>query len=173
VHFLWPDGRCHPEVELRANLKPISQRCHPTLVAFAWELTKETLDLPLGCLQGGDGNEIIACFSFSRIEDGYDWLIQTGHGVCCAVSLVLHCRTEHDYHAPDRGYFSYMHTLDGTPPQNGMEQVRFFFFFFFFTLVTVPRRSFRLKLRDTRVCEPQYEHTSVPQRRSASSHISP
>ena len=28
-------------------------------------------------------------------------------------------------------------------------------FFFFFTLVTCPRRSLRLKLRDTRVCEPQ------------------
>jgi hypothetical protein len=24
------------------------------LVAFVWELTKETIDLPLGCLQGGE-----------------------------------------------------------------------------------------------------------------------
>jgi len=38
---------------LRANLKSISHRCHPILVAFVLELTKETIDLPLGCLQGG------------------------------------------------------------------------------------------------------------------------
>jgi len=43
----------HPGVELRANLKSISRRCHPILVAFVWELTKETIYLPLGCLQGG------------------------------------------------------------------------------------------------------------------------
>ena len=36
-----------------ANLKSISHRCHPILVAFVWELTEETIDLPLGCLQGG------------------------------------------------------------------------------------------------------------------------
>jgi len=36
-----------------ANLKSISHRCHPILVVFAWELTKETIHLPLGCLQGG------------------------------------------------------------------------------------------------------------------------
>jgi len=33
-----------------ANLKSISHRCHPILVAFAWELTKETINLPLSCL---------------------------------------------------------------------------------------------------------------------------
>jgi len=38
---------------LRANLKSITNRCHPILVAFVRELTKETIDLPLGCLQGG------------------------------------------------------------------------------------------------------------------------
>ena len=36
----------------QANLKSISHRCHPMLVAFGWELTQETSDLPLGCLQG-------------------------------------------------------------------------------------------------------------------------
>jgi len=36
-----------------ANLKSIPHRCHPILVAFVWELTEETIDLPLGCLQGG------------------------------------------------------------------------------------------------------------------------
>ena len=42
-----------PEVEFRANLKSFSHRCHPILVAFVWELTKETIHLPLGYLQGG------------------------------------------------------------------------------------------------------------------------
>ena len=44
---------CHPGVELRANLESTSNRCHLFEVAFAWELTKETNHLPLGCLQGG------------------------------------------------------------------------------------------------------------------------
>jgi hypothetical protein len=43
----------HPGVELRANLKSIPHRCHLFGVAFVWELTKETIHLPLGCLQGG------------------------------------------------------------------------------------------------------------------------
>jgi len=34
-------------------LSQISHRCHPILVAFVWELTKETIHFPLGCLQGG------------------------------------------------------------------------------------------------------------------------
>jgi len=36
-----------------ANLKSISHRCHLREVAVVWEFTKETIDLPLGCLQGG------------------------------------------------------------------------------------------------------------------------
>ena len=36
-----------------ANLKPISHRCYLFEVAFVWELTRETIVLPLGCLQGG------------------------------------------------------------------------------------------------------------------------
>ena len=43
----------HPGEEMRANLKSISHRCHLFEVAFVWELTKETIHLPLGCLQGG------------------------------------------------------------------------------------------------------------------------
>jgi len=43
----------HPRGNPEANLKSISHRCHPILVAFVWELTKETIYLPLGCLQGG------------------------------------------------------------------------------------------------------------------------
>ena len=43
----------HPGVDLRANLESISHRCHLFGVEFVWELTKETIHLPLGCLQGG------------------------------------------------------------------------------------------------------------------------
>jgi len=43
----------HPGGTPGANLKSISHTCHPNLMAFVWELTKETIDLPLGCLQGG------------------------------------------------------------------------------------------------------------------------
>ena len=41
----------HPNPYIRTP-----NRCHPILVAFVWELTKETIDLPLGCLQGGVGS---------------------------------------------------------------------------------------------------------------------
>ena len=44
---------CHPVVELRANLKLISHRCRLFGMAFVWALFKETIHLPLGCLQGG------------------------------------------------------------------------------------------------------------------------
>jgi len=43
----------HPGGNPGANLKSISHRCHPILVVFVWELTTETIDLPLGRLQGG------------------------------------------------------------------------------------------------------------------------
>jgi len=43
----------HPGVELRANPKSISHRCHLFEVALVWELTKATIHSPLGCLQGG------------------------------------------------------------------------------------------------------------------------
>ena len=43
----------HPGDNPEANLKSISHRCHPILEAFVWELTEETIDLPLGCIQGG------------------------------------------------------------------------------------------------------------------------
>jgi len=43
----------HPGGNPGANLKSISHRWHPILVAFVWELTKGTIVLPLGCLKGG------------------------------------------------------------------------------------------------------------------------
>ena len=42
---------------MRANLKPISHGCHLFEVAFVWELTKETIHLPPGCLQGSSKPE--------------------------------------------------------------------------------------------------------------------
>ena len=44
----------HPADNPRANLKSISHRCYLILVASAWVLTKETIKLPPGCLQGGE-----------------------------------------------------------------------------------------------------------------------
>ena len=43
----------HPGGNPEANLKSISHSCHPILVVFVWKLTKETIHLPLGCLQVG------------------------------------------------------------------------------------------------------------------------
>ena len=43
----------HPGLELGANLKSISHRCYLWEVAFEWELIKETIYLPLSCLQRG------------------------------------------------------------------------------------------------------------------------
>ena len=46
-------GVHHPEGNPRENPKSISHGCYLREVAFEWELTKETIYLPLGCLQGG------------------------------------------------------------------------------------------------------------------------
>ena len=45
--------RRHPGGNPGANLESISLRCYLREVAFEWELTKEAIYLPLGCLQGG------------------------------------------------------------------------------------------------------------------------
>jgi len=41
-------AQVHPDNQ-GANLKSISHRCHPIMVEFVKELTKETIHLPLGC----------------------------------------------------------------------------------------------------------------------------
>ena len=43
----------HPGGNPGANLKSISLKCYLQEVAFEWELTEQTIYLPLGCLQGG------------------------------------------------------------------------------------------------------------------------
>ena len=40
----------HPDVELRVNLKSISNRCYLFEVAFVWESAPQTILWPLGCL---------------------------------------------------------------------------------------------------------------------------
>ena len=42
----------HPGGNPGANLKSISHRCYLFEEAFVWDLTQETIYLPLGCLQG-------------------------------------------------------------------------------------------------------------------------
>ena len=43
----------HPGGNPGANLKSTAHRCYLREVAFEWALTKETIYLPLGCLQAG------------------------------------------------------------------------------------------------------------------------
>ena len=43
----------HPGGNPGANVKSIFHRCYLREVAFEWDLTKETIYLPLGCVQGG------------------------------------------------------------------------------------------------------------------------
>ena len=43
----------YPGGNPRANLRSMSHRCCLFEVAFVWDLTKETIVFPLGCLQGG------------------------------------------------------------------------------------------------------------------------
>ena len=46
-----------------ANLKSVYHRCNLFEVAFVWELTKETIVLPLGCLKGGAWSTRLSCAS--------------------------------------------------------------------------------------------------------------
>ena len=46
----------HPGVEHRSKLNVFSHRCHLVEMAFVWELTEETIHVPMGCLQGGFGS---------------------------------------------------------------------------------------------------------------------
>ena len=75
-------GASRPGGSPGANFRSISDRCHPILVAFVWELTQETIKLPLGCLQGGcrlPGRLRLAwrfCFGLGHADHGRDcwWL---------------------------------------------------------------------------------------------------
>ena len=60
-------GALHPGVELRANRRSIHHRCRLFQVAFVLELTKETIYLPLGCLQHGISHRVLSK-SFCRSQ---------------------------------------------------------------------------------------------------------
>jgi len=47
----------HPGGNPGANLKSTSHRYYLFEIAFVWQLTKETIVLPLGCHQGGAETE--------------------------------------------------------------------------------------------------------------------
>ena len=57
----------HPGGNPEANLKSISHRCHLFEVTFVWELTKETIVLPLGWLQGGPAYHTAANLSHATL----------------------------------------------------------------------------------------------------------
>jgi len=65
--------RTHPGGNPGENLNSISHRCYPVLVAFVWELTKENIFLPLGCLQGGVGENRRFGLYWSSAECGDLW----------------------------------------------------------------------------------------------------
>ena len=52
----------HPGGNQGANIKSITHRCYLREAAFEWELTKETMYLPVGCLRvvksGGYGRQV-------------------------------------------------------------------------------------------------------------------
>ena len=62
----------HPGGNSGANLKSISHRCRPILVAFVLELTKETIYLPLGSLQvgGRSGDRWLAVGEVGELDGG-------------------------------------------------------------------------------------------------------
>ena len=94
----------HPGGNPGANLKSISHRCHPILVAFVWELTKETIHLPLGCLQGGSSlkygvQEERGCFLQGREETAKGLHEQGGEAWICpkgGAQLAAHVLREVD-----------------------------------------------------------------------------
>ena len=105
-----PPPRCvytpqktHLEGNPGANLKSTSHRCYLLEVAFVWELTKETIVLPLGCLLGGyvyitpvPGRARAPC-AMSRA--GFDHCVQSLRSDCvkslrsdCVKSLRSDCK---------------------------------------------------------------------------------
>jgi hypothetical protein len=77
----------HPGVELMANLKSISRRCHLFEVAFVWESAKATIHLPLGCLQSGVGSCSKPCFDDAAAQ----WLRQAPHLYLSSLFLSDYC----------------------------------------------------------------------------------
>ena len=51
-----------PGVEPRANLESIAHRCHLFEVIFVREMTKETIHLPLSCLEGPEADGLVGVY---------------------------------------------------------------------------------------------------------------
>ena len=88
----------HPGVELRANLKSISHKLHLFEVAFVWELTKETILLPLGCLLGGKSQDCLILLQMGRI------VVQL---LKCRFRSVVPARAMHSMFATFRSIYVY------------------------------------------------------------------
>jgi len=86
----------HPGGNPGANLTSISNRCYLREAAFKWELTKETIHLPLGCLQDGVGIAWSApsspgCAASQRLVQGF-YLTQNIFEVVLQNSIVIQIR---------------------------------------------------------------------------------
>ena len=70
----------HPPPPLEATqgqiVESISHTCYLQEVAFEWKLTKETIYLPRGCLQGGSSASSSAPSSASSLASGSAWGVQ-------------------------------------------------------------------------------------------------
>ena len=80
---VWKATAHHPGGNPGANLKSISHRCHPILVAFVWQLTKETINLPLGCLSCLQGGERKQCLN-EELKQG-SLLCYLSHFMRCTI----------------------------------------------------------------------------------------
>jgi hypothetical protein len=68
-----PGVQTHPGGNIGANLKLISHKGYLFEVAFLWELIKETIYLPRGCLQGGFGKISLRA---PRVQTGFLKLLE-------------------------------------------------------------------------------------------------
>ena len=136
-HTKLPIDPPHPGGNLVANLKSISHRCHPILVAFVWELTKETICLPLGCLQGGD-----------RPRPGWRrsppsrWRRATARSTSRSTGAPALPRRRASPRRPAAGTRRARASGCAPGPRAPSQSL---LLFFFFTLVTGPRRSLSRK----------------------------
>ena len=64
----------HPGGDPGANLKSIAHRCHPILVAFAWELSNDTINLPLVYLHRGGEYRFQLFFNGRRRKRTYRYI---------------------------------------------------------------------------------------------------
>ena len=93
----------HPGGNPWANLKSISHRCHLREVAFVWGLTKETIYLPLGCLQGGPAIEAMPRAVCAAMRTAGAASSRNGRIACTTCTperLVVYCRTTSASTAP-------------------------------------------------------------------------